>query len=37
MIHTGGSRITNDVYNTYSPDVRATDKRELYGDLLPEF
>lgn len=37
MIHAGGSRITNDVYTTYSPDVTAADIRELYGDFLPEF
>lgn len=37
MIHTGGSRITNDVYTTYSPYVTAADIRELYGDFLPEF
>ena len=37
MGHAGGSRITNDVYTTYSPDVTAADIRELYGDFLPEF
>lgn len=37
MGHAGGSRITNDVYTTYSPDVTAADIRELYGDFLPKF
>ena len=37
MIHTGGSRITNDVYTTYSPDVTAAEIREICGDFLPEF
>lgn len=37
MIHTGGSRITNDVYTTYSPDVTAAEIREIYGYFLPKF
>lgn len=37
MGHAGGSRITNDVYTTYSPDVTAAEIREIYGDFLPEF
>lgn len=37
MGHAGGSRITNDVYTTYSPDVTAAEIREIYGDFLLEF
>lgn len=37
MIHIGGSRITNDVYTTYSPDVTAAEIREIYDYFLPEF
>ena len=37
MGHAGGSRITNDVYTTYSSDVTAAEIREIYGDFLPEF
>lgn len=37
MGHAGGSRITNDVYTTYSPDVTAQEIYDLYGENLPRF
>ncbi|MEG1662401.1 MAG: tyrosine-type recombinase/integrase [Clostridia bacterium] len=35
--HKPGSRITNEVYTTYSPDIKSEDIYNIYGDFLPKF
>lgn len=35
--HTAGSRITNDVYTTFSPDTLPSNIYDIYGDFLPRF
>lgn len=37
MEHVAGSKVTNDVYTTYSPDVDAAEIASVYGDFLPKF
>ncbi len=37
MGHTSGSAMTNDVYTTFSPDIKAQNIYDIYGDFLPEF
>lgn len=37
MGHAAGSKVTNDVYTTYSPDVDAAEIASVYGDFLPKF
>lgn len=35
--HKDGSKVTNDVYTTFSPDVKAKDIYDIYGEMLPIF
>lgn len=35
--HAAGSRMTNDVYTTYSPDISGDEIYKIYGDLFPKF
>lgn len=37
MGHASGSSMTNDVYTTFSPDVKRENIYDIYGDYLPEF
>lgn len=37
MGHVSGSTITNNVYTTFTPDVRPENIYDIYGDFLPEF
>ena len=37
MGDTAGSKVTNDVYTPYSPDVDAAEIASGYGDFLPKF
>lgn len=37
MGHVSGSPMTNDVYTTFTPDVKAKNIYDIYGDFLPKF
>ena len=37
MGHVSGSPMTNDVYTTFTPDVKAENIYDIYGDFLPKF
>ncbi len=37
MGHASGSPMTNDVYTTFTPDVKAENIYDIYGDFLPKF
>ena len=37
MGHVSGSPMTNDVYTTFTPDVKAENIYNIYGDFLPKF
>ena len=37
MRHVSGSPITNDVYTTFTPDVKAENIYDIYGDFFRNF
>ena len=37
MGHVSGSPMTNDVYTTFTPDVKAENIYDIYGDFFPKF